>query len=66
MRLVVNGNDCESPEGGTLGELIEALGIVKGAVAVVLNDEIVPASARGSRRLQEGDRVEMFRFVGGG
>jgi sulfur carrier protein ThiS len=35
-------------------------------VVVTLNDEPLAAASRGPRVLQEGDRVELFRFVGGG
>jgi len=35
-------------------------------VATVVNDDVVPSGLRAARQLQEGDRIEILTFAGGG
>ncbi|MGZ8430074.1 MAG: sulfur carrier protein ThiS [Candidatus Deferrimicrobiaceae bacterium] len=42
------------------------MGIGGRPVVVVLNDEVIPAASWNACGLREGDRVELFRLVGGG
>ncbi len=66
MRLTVNGEAYEAKRAESVTALLEEMGIVGRTVVVVLNDEVIPASSRGTRGLREGDCVDLFRFVGGG
>lgn len=66
MNLIVNGEPYEARQHASLTGLLEEMGIGGRPVVVVLNDEVVPASSHGTCGLREGDRVELFRFVGGG
>jgi thiazole synthase len=70
IRLTLNGDARElaSPdvEGPTIAALIADTGLVGKRVAVEVNGDVVPRAEHGSRRLREGDRVEMVTFVGGG
>ncbi|MBI4577819.1 MAG: sulfur carrier protein ThiS [Planctomycetes bacterium] len=66
MQVQVNGEPRETSEGQTLAGLLEELGIEATQVAVEWNREVVRRSLLGQRRLAEGDRVEVVRFVGGG
>ena len=50
MKIQVNGEAMERPDGETLAALLVALGAVGGRVATVLNDEVLPAAARARRR----------------
>jgi sulfur carrier protein len=66
MQLHVNGEAVERPDGETLTALVVALGADKGRVATMVNDDVVPATARANRRLAAGDRIEILTFAGGG
>lgn len=66
MRIRLNGEDREVPEGCTVAELIESLGLVLDRVAVEHNLEVVRRARFGEVRLREGDQVELVTFVGGG
>jgi sulfur carrier protein len=68
MRLYLNGEELEVPEGITLSELIKSLNIRVREVgfAVAVNEEVVPKSKYESHKLSDGDRVEIVHLVGGG
>ena len=66
MRIRLNGEDKEMEEGTTLPELIESLSLAPERVAVELNGEVVRRADWPSVKLNEGDRVEVVHFVGGG
>ena len=50
----------------TLAALVETLGMKSDRVAVELNLEIVPRDRWPDTQLNEGDRLEIVQFVGGG
>jgi thiamine biosynthesis protein ThiS len=66
MRLWVNGDETDVPEGLTVRALIERLGLTSGPVAVERNRAVVPRAEHARTALSEGDRVEIVHFVGGG
>jgi thiamine biosynthesis protein ThiS len=66
VKLTVNGEAYEAKQAESVTALLEEMGLGGRAVVVVLNDEVIPASARGTCGLREGDSVELFRLVGGG
>ena len=66
MRLTVNGEGRDAPDGATIAALVTLLGLDKRKLAVERNLEIVPRSAFGATRLAEGDRIEIVAFIGGG
>lgn len=66
MKLTVNGEAYEAKQADSVMALLEEMGLGGRAVVVVLNDEVIPASARDTCGLREGDSVELFRLVGGG
>jgi thiamine biosynthesis protein ThiS len=66
MKLTVNGENKEFPDGITLDELILQLGIKKEAVVAELNRHIIQPQMRDKQKLSEGDQVELIQFVGGG
>ena len=65
MRLVVNG-EASDVEVDTIAALVALLGLDRRKVAVERNLEIVPRSAHATTALQDGDRIEIVAFVGGG
>lgn len=65
VRIVVNGQEEDVPEGATIRELVAQLGLT-GPVAVEVNRSIVPRAEHPSTRLSENDVLEIVHFVGGG
>jgi len=66
MHLFINGEDKTFEEPLWLAELIERLGMKGDRVAVELNHEIVPRAQWPETKLNDGDRLEIVHFVGGG
>ncbi|MGP0020679.1 MAG: sulfur carrier protein ThiS [Candidatus Sulfotelmatobacter sp.] len=69
MKLRINGEERDfsgSPAPLTLAALFETLGMKSDRVAVELNLDIVPRDRWATTLLEEGDRLEIVHFVGGG
>ena len=66
MRLIVNGENLELLNVETLQELLKELQIEPQRVAVEINVSIVKKSDYSTFKLNEGDRVEIVNFIGGG
>ena len=66
MTLTVNGEPMELPEGLTIDGLLEQLKVRPEYTAVALNREVWPKSRYADTVLEEGDRVEIVRPMGGG
>ncbi len=71
MRIHINGEervfaDPPTPTGFTLATLIDTLAMKSDRVAVELNREIVPRDRWPHTLLNNGDRLEIVHFVGGG
>ena len=66
MRIRINGEWAEGPQGQTIAALLARMGIDPRRVAVERNLEIVPKVKYGETALAEGDNLEIVQFVGGG
>jgi sulfur carrier protein len=66
MRVTVNGDPRELPDGLGLVALIEQLGLRPGSVVVERNGEALPRSAMDGVVLADGDTLELVRAVAGG
>ncbi|MFZ5469165.1 MAG: sulfur carrier protein ThiS [Myxococcota bacterium] len=66
VKLTVNGQVREVPEGTTLAGLLGELKVEAERVAVEVNAELVRRARHAERHLAEGDEVEIVTFVGGG
>lgn len=66
ITLVVNGKQVELEAPIPLVLYLEKLGVNPRAVAVEHNGEIVQRAKFAAVVLEEGDRVEIVRMVGGG
>lgn len=64
--IKVNGEDVENLTGRTVADYLSEKGCDIRRVAVELNDDILPKSQYESTVLNDGDRVEIVSFVGGG
>ena len=66
IQIHVNGEARGWRIGGTVAELLSDLEIGADRVAVELNLEIVDRQEFARRQLNDGDRIEILSFIGGG
>ena len=66
MTIFLNGKPQTVSTPLTVAELLGTLGLGGQRVAVEINREIVPKSTHAAHRLQDQDRVEVVRAIGGG
>jgi thiamine biosynthesis protein ThiS len=66
MKLTVNGESTDYDGEATLAGLVASVNADPARVATMLNDEIVKQDGRAATALNEGDRVEILSFAGGG
>jgi thiamine biosynthesis protein ThiS len=66
ITVTVNGKERRIAANASLRELLHQLDLDPRAVVVELNRAIVRRPALEDTRLDDGDRVEVVHFVGGG
>ncbi|SFV59100.1 hypothetical protein MNB_SM-7-192 [hydrothermal vent metagenome] len=66
MQIIVNGEKREFHEGITLQELIKELKLEGKVMASARNMQIVKQDKWADTILEEGDKIELLDFVGGG
>ncbi len=66
MKIVVNGEEREFNENITLQELLKALSLEGKVMAAAVNMNIVKQDTWENYNLQDGDKLELLDFVGGG
>ena len=66
MRIFLQGEAREVPDGQTVLGLLDSLGLNSGRVAVELDGLILKKSEWPRCSLQPGTRLEVVHFVGGG
>ena len=69
MKISINGHDREFPELNSepaLARLVELLQMKADRIAIEHNGEIVPRISWQHVSLQDGDKLEIVQFVGGG
>ena len=66
VRIIVNGEPRQVGDDTTIGALLVELGLGDVTVAVERNAEVVPRARHASARIDDGDRIEIVHFVGGG
>ena len=64
--IIVNGETRTAASGATVAELLDALGIQGGRVAIERNLQILPRAIWNDTKVAAGDRYEIVQFVGGG
>jgi sulfur carrier protein len=62
----INGENQPQAVGMTVGAYLEQAGFPRTFIAVERNGQIVPKAEYDTTVFQEGDKVEIVRFVGGG
>jgi thiamine biosynthesis protein ThiS len=66
ITIQINGESRRVPEGLTLAGLVDWLQLPADRVAVERNLEVTPRHQWTSTPIEEGDRLEVVHFVGGG
>lgn len=66
LELTINGEIRTLPEPLSIADLVAQLGYARRAIAVEVNQEVVPSPRHASHQLANGDAVEIVTFVGGG
>ncbi len=66
MHVTVNGEEREVPADSTVADLLREIGTAPERVAVEVNLDVVPRQEYSSKRISEGDSIEVVAFVGGG
>lgn len=66
MRVTINGERREIPEGLNVGTLLDHLGFANRRVAIERNREILPRGQWRQTQVESGDTFEIVHFVGGG
>ena len=66
ITLTVNGHERTLSGEPTLPALLTDLGVDRRMIAVAHNGEVIPRATYDDVTLQDGDRIEVVRMVGGG
>ncbi|HKQ97793.1 MAG TPA: sulfur carrier protein ThiS [Candidatus Polarisedimenticolia bacterium] len=66
MRIRLNGEPRDLESGTTIERLLRDLDLPTARLAVERNGDVVPRAAHAGAVLEDGDVVEVVRFVGGG
>ncbi|HYE07073.1 MAG TPA: sulfur carrier protein ThiS [Planctomycetota bacterium] len=66
MRVVVNDQPTELPDGATIVDLLARLDLPGTRVAVEVNRALVRRADHAQTRLSQDDRIEIVTLVGGG
>ena len=66
MRLTINGQQKEFSERLILLDLVNEYTKNQQTLVIELNDEIIKREEWAEKKLQDGDKIELVSFVGGG
>ena len=66
MKILVNGEEKNFNDNLSVENLIISLGVEGKVMAVAINSHIVKKDDWGLRILQDGDKIELLQFTGGG
>ena len=64
--ITLNGESKQVDDSSTVEALLKTLNLEEIRLAVEINLEIIPRSNYGSHRLNDLDKVEIVRAIGGG
>ena len=66
MNIIVNGQEREFKSESTLLEILKELSLESKVMAAAVNMEIVKQDSWNVYKLNDGDKLELLDFVGGG
>lgn len=66
MEISVNGEQHKIEKDMSLMDLLHALALTEGRIAVEVNGEIVPRSQFATQQINHQDKIEIVQAIGGG
>lgn len=66
MKVYINQNETEVPEGITVKELLDRQQIAAESTAMAIDNKLVPKSEWSNRTLADGDKITLIRATFGG
>jgi sulfur carrier protein len=66
MKITLNGQSTEIPDGTDLLGLLTLRGVASELVAIEMNEQMVPRAKREGVALKDGDVVELLKMIAGG
>lgn len=66
MKVTINGESREIPDGLSVAALLDHLNMTRDRVALERNMEILPRAQWSATQVQPNDSFEIVHFVGGG
>jgi sulfur carrier protein len=66
VKLCINGKHQETPDLTTVADLAEWLKLPEYGSAIELNGEVIRRAEHAATHLEDGDKLEVVRLVGGG
>ena len=66
MQIMVNGERRELASQPSIAALLASLGLKAGATMVQRNEDIIERSRYEDTLINDGDKLELVRFIGGG
>ena len=66
MNITINGENRSFSDGVTLTDVLKELSLEGKVMAAAVNMDIVKQDNWSNQKLNEGDKIELLDFVGGG
>ena len=66
MKVYINQNETEVPEGITVQEWLDRQQIAAEGTAIAIDNKLVPKSEWSNRTLADGDKITLIRATFGG
>ncbi|HIZ26873.1 sulfur carrier protein ThiS [Barnesiella sp. An55] len=66
MKVYINQNETEVPEGTSVKELLDLQQIAAEGTAIAIDNKLVPKSEWSNRTLTDGDKITLIRATFGG
>ena len=66
MNVRINDASLELPDGSTLSQAIKTKGVPTEGIATAVNGTVIPAAARDSHVLTDGDNIVIIKAFYGG
>ena len=66
MKIIINGQEQEISKDITLDKVLSSLGLTGKVMAAAVNMDIVKQNDWSTYTLNDGDKLELLDFVGGG
>lgn len=66
MKIIVNGKETDLDFGATISSFLDTLKLESDRCVIELNGKIIRREDFDQIRLADGDKIEVFSFVGGG